>query len=123
KKHSGDPQYPQRHFEGPPTRTQAQHSVAEVHRVRTVCAGRSVIPCPGTFLSDFLPRPGEALKLLVHSPLAFLRRTRAMSTGAPTTAVRMPTSTSPGRAITRPSTSAANTRTGAARTEQIMIQR
>src|SRR5699024_9593343 len=58
-----------------------------------------------------------------HKPLAFRRRSRAISTGAPITAVTRPTSISPGRAITLPTTSAASTRTGAASAEYRMIQR
>jgi len=42
---------------------------------------------------------------------------------APMTAVRMPTSISPGAAITRPSESAISTRAGAARREPVRISR
>ena len=45
------------------------------------------------------------------------------SSGAPMTAVRMPTSISPGAAITRPSESAISTRAGAARREPVRISR
>ena len=58
-----------------------------------------------------------------HSSANFRRRTRAMNTGAPINAVTMPTCTSPGRAITRPTMSAASNRIGASVIEYGSAQR
>lgn len=48
-----------------------------------------------------------------HSSAKLRRRTRATKNGAPRTAVRMPTCTSPGRAMSRPATSAVKSDVGA----------
>ena len=76
---------------------------------------------------DFLPRQcmrvrGEAAVGNrevggLHRPLAFFRRTRAMSTGAPTNAVMTPTWSSPGFITTLPMTSEARSRMGDRTTE------
>ncbi len=52
---------------------------------------------------------------IAHSPLTLLRRTRAISTGAPTNAVTIPTGSSPGIMTMRPRMSEASSRLGARR--------
>ena len=52
-----------------------------------------------------------------HSCAILRRRTMAMNTGAPTMALTMPTSSSPGRLTTRPTTSAPSSSTGASSAE------
>src|SRR5699024_7932000 len=58
-----------------------------------------------------------------HSCLTFWRRTIAMRTGAPTSAVMIPTSISAGRATTRPTTSETVTRTAPVSAENGSSQR
>ncbi len=58
-----------------------------------------------------------------HSFTSFLRRTSAMKKGAPNTAIMMPTSSSAGRATTRPRTSATRSSAAPSRPEQGSSQR
>ena len=66
---------------------------------------------------------GEVATRHGHSSAIRRRRTKAMKTGAPMTAVTMPTSSSPGRATTRPMTSAPSSRIGASTAEYGRSQR
>src|SRR5699024_8731713 len=83
-----------------------QHGPAEVDPLPRQCA-RSWGQC--AFVDRYLAG--------FHRPLAFFRRTRAMSTGAPTNAVTTPTWSSPGFITTLPMTSEARSRMGESTSE------
>ncbi len=96
----------------------ASTSETEIARVRPVVRARRD---DLTLLLEGQSVEGRRLQCKRHqrrqSSASFRRRTRIMKNGAPISAVMMPTCTSPGRAITRPTTSAVSSRIGASTNE------